>query len=167
MKCEMKESVLEYLRGENPDLEIEKHLENCEQCQALIEGFLAGEEAIRLPDAECRSGNLKEQVEHYDKGNRRILVFTIVGLIMGWFSYRYYITDLLPLKIVIGIPYKLSEMIHVVFHNHNYAYSVQSSQSLRNEFFPQYYFASIFAEYGISALIGGAVYGSIGFFYRG
>jgi len=171
MKCEKKDQVLEYLKGDVQDPEIEAHLEVCDQCQALVEGFLAGEEAIRLPEAECSGGNLKEQVEHYDKGTRRIVVFTVVGLILGWFSYKYYITDFLPLKIILGIPYKISEIIHVTFHNHGFAYSAQGfgystltpSASL-NEFFPQSYFASAAAEFGIAALVGGAVYGSIGFF---
>lgn len=164
MKCEMKERVLEYLKDDRRDLEIEKHLEHCEQCQALMEGYLAKEEAISLPEAECIDCNLKEQVENYDKGTKRIVIFTIVGLILGWFSYKYYITDFLPLKIIIGIPYKISEMIHVTFHNHSYVYSMLSNHASFDEFFPQSYFASFFAEYGISALVGGAVYGSIGFF---
>lgn len=164
MKCEMKGRVLDYLKGDSHDLEIEKHLEHCEQCQALVEGYLAKEAAIELPEAECIHGNLKEQVEKYDKGTRRILVFTIVGLIMGWFSYKYYITDFLPLKAVIGIPYKISEMIHVSLHEHSYIYLTTAARWSLDEFFPQAYFASFFAEYGISSLIGGAVYGSIGFF---
>lgn len=164
MKCEMKECVLDYLKGDSHNLEIEKHLEHCEQCQALMEGYLAKEEAINLPEAECITGNLKEQVENYDKGTKRIVVFTIVGLLLGWFSYQYYITDFLPLKIVIGIPYKLSEMLHVTFHNHSDIYLTAPTNWSVNEFFPQAYFASFFAEYGISSLVGGAIYGSIGFF---
>ena len=164
MKCEMKERVLEYLKGDSHDLEIEKHLEHCEQCQALMEGYLAKEEAIKLPEAECINGNLKEQVEHYDKGTRRIVVFTIVGLILGWFSYMYYCTGLLPLKIIIGIPYKINEMIHTTFHNHSLIYLTQDTEGEFNEFFPQAYFVSYIAEYAISSLIGGAIYGSIGFF---
>ncbi|MBR0598160.1 hypothetical protein [Sinanaerobacter chloroacetimidivorans] len=164
MKCEMKEYVLEYLKGDSHDLEIEKHLEHCEQCQALMEGYLAKEDAINLPEAECITGNLKERVENYDKGTKRIVVFTIVGLILGWFSYKYYITDFLPLKIVIGIPYKISEMIHVTFHDHSFIYLTQYTLGQLNEFFPQAHFASFFAEYGISSLIGGAIYGSLGFF---
>ncbi|HWQ77193.1 MAG TPA: hypothetical protein VN381_00105 [Anaerovoracaceae bacterium] len=190
MKCEMKERVLEYLKAENrcggergsetgggadgervnggeaDDAwrEIERHLEDCERCQALVEGFLAGEEAIRLPEAEYGDANLKERVEHYDKGNKRILVFTVVGLILGWFSYRYYITDFLPLKIIIAIPYKVSEMLHVALHDHSFIYLTHSERAMMDAFFPQSYFASVVAEYGVSALIGGAVYGSIGFF---
>ena len=164
MKCEMKERVLEYLKDDRHDLEIEEHLEHCEQCQALMEGYLAKEEAINLPEAECGDCNLKEQVENYDRGTRRITVFTIAGLILGWFSYMYYRTDPVLLKIIIGIPYKISEMIHVTFHNHGYVYSMLSNHAPFDEFFPQSYFASFFAEYGISALVGGAVYGSIGFF---
>lgn len=164
MKCEWKERVLQYLKGDDQDLEIEKHLEHCEQCQALMEGYLAREEAIKLPEAECTKGNLKEQVEHYDKGTRRILVFTIVGLIMGWFSYMYYGTDFLPLKILIGIPYKMNEMLHTALHNHNLIYLTKHTQGLLNEFFPQAYLVSVIAEYGISSLIGGALYGSLGFF---
>lgn len=172
MKCEKKDQVLEYLKGDAQDPEIEAHLEVCDQCQALVEGFLAGEEAIRLPEAGCSGSNLKEQIEHYDKGTRRIAVFTIVGLILGWFSVKYYVTDFLPLKIIIGIPYKISEMIHVTLHDHDFIYSAAqwadysslTSRAFLNEFFPQSYLASAAAEFGIAALVGGAIYGSIGFF---
>ncbi|WP_027399143.1 hypothetical protein [Anaerovorax odorimutans] len=168
MKCEMRERVLEYLKGGSNDSEIEKHLEHCEQCQALMEGYLTKEAEIKLPEAKCINGNLKEQVEHYDKGTKRIIVFTIVGLIMGWFSYKYYTTDLLPLKIIIGIPYKINEMIHQTLHHHNSIYmanaNVASITKVLDEFFPQAYFVSFIAEFGIASLIGGAIYGSIGFF---
>lgn len=179
MRCEMKEQVLSYLKGqarcsESADTEhaccgameteIEKHLEHCEQCQALLEGFLAGEETIRLPEVNSGSVNLKERVEHYDKGTRRILVFTIVGLILGWFSYRYYITDLLPLKILLAIPYKISEVMHTALHDHSYIYLSESVQGQMDAFFPQSRFASLLAEYGAASMIGGALYGSIGFF---
>jgi hypothetical protein len=186
----MKDQVLLYLKGESKgtagelgdertcsrelegektcsgalEMEIEKHLEHCEQCQALVEGFLAGEEAIRLPEADWGNANLKESVEHYDIGNKRILVFTIVGLILGWFSYRYYITDFLPLKVILAIPYKVSELLHTALHDHSYIYISESVQGQMDAFFPQSGFASLLAEYGVSSLIGGALYGSIGFF---
>lgn len=164
MKCEMKECVLEYLKGDSQDPEIEKHLEQCEQCQALMEGYLAKETAIHLPKAEWINGNLKEQVENYNKGSIRIVVFTIVGLILGLFSYKYYGTDFLPLKIVLGIPYKINEMIHTALHDHSRIYLTEMIHGRFNEFFPQAFFASVFAEYVISSLIGGAIYGSVGFF---
>lgn len=200
MRCEMKDQVLLYLKGESKnkagelenektcvrelenektcsreledevtcssalETEIEKHLEHCEQCQALVEGFLAAEEAIRLPEADWGNANLKESVEHYDKGNKRILVFTIVGLILGWFSYRYYITDFLPLKVIIAVPYKVSELLHTALHDHSYIYISEAVQGQMDAFFPQSRVASILAEYGVSSLIGGAFYGSIGFF---
>lgn len=164
MSCEMKERVLAYLKSDNRDLEIEAHLENCKQCQALMEGYLARDSEIILPQAECENGNLKEQVEHYHKGTRRILVFTLVGLVMGWFSYMYYTTDFLLLKVLIGIPYKLNEMVHTAFHNHSMIYLTEQVDALHDEFFPQASWVSFVAERGISALMGCAIYGSIGFF---
>ena len=59
---------------------------------------------------------LKKRVIHFKKGARRIFVFTIVGLIMGWFSYLYVGVGFFPLKLIIAVPYKINEIIHNFFH---------------------------------------------------
>lgn len=143
-----------------PDEEIEKHIDGCEQCQDLVEGFLAGEQKITLPDAKVTEDNLKKRVEHYDKGRIRIAVFTIVGLIMGFFSMRYTEIDFLPLKLVLAIPYKISEMVHITLHHHQAA---GLSMGMSNEFFPQSIWATFIGEKIVASLAGGAIYGAMAY----
>ncbi len=106
---------------------------------------------------------LKEQVVHYEKGTRRIVLFTVLGLLLGWFSYRYYTESFLPLKAVLGIPYKLSEFLHQALHGEH---DLRTGLGIFgwDAFFPQAPRISYLAEYGTSALFGGALYGSLAYF---
>lgn len=117
---------------------------------------------VRFPKVtyEGNDRELKEQVIHYEKGTRRILIFTVVGLLMGWFSYRYYGETFLPLKIVLAVPYKLSELLHNSLHPAVYMEWLGEFDA----FFPQAPYVSRLAEYGTSALFGGAIYGSLAYF---
>ncbi len=123
------------------------------------------DESVVIPKItyEGNDRDLKEQVIHYEKGTHRIVVFTIVGLLMGWFSYQYYGENFLPLKIILAIPYKCSEMLHEAFHPPIYAQMGMMGCEL-DKFFPQAPYVSILAEYGTAALFGGAVYGSLAYF---
>lgn len=127
------------------------------------EEYKGKEEGIAIPRVvyEGNDTTLKEQVVHYEKGTRRIVIFTIVGLLMGWFSYRYYGENFLPLKMVLAIPYKMSELWHQAFHTEEIWFQGPRPDDL---FFPQAPFVSWLAEYGTSALFGGAVYGSLAYF---
>lgn len=120
------------------------------------------EDEIRFPKVSYGGNDreLKEQVIHYEKGTRRIIIFTIVGLLMGWFSYYYYGETFLPLKIVLVVPYKLSELLHLALHSEIYPQWIR----LQDIFFPQAPVVSRLAEYGTSALFGGAIYGSLAYF---
>jgi len=118
-----------------------------------------GKVAIPKVSFEGDDKMLKEQVTHYEKGTRRIIIFTVVGLLMGWFSYRYYEENFLLLKIILAVPYKLSEMLHNAVHPAVYAWPWAE-----DAFFPQAPILSRLAEYGTSALFGGAIYGSLAYF---
>lgn len=130
----------------------------------MAEEYLRQEEEIAIPRVsyEGSDRDLKEQVVHYEKGTRRIIIFTVVGLLMGWFSYRYYGENFLPLKIVLAVPYKLSELLHNAFHPA--VYTGLGMADAMDEFFPQAPYISWLAEYGTAALFGGAIYGSLAYF---
>ncbi len=123
------------------------------------------EERIQIPRVtyEGKDEVLKEQVVHYEKGTRRIVLFTVVGLLLGWFSYCYYGEEFLPLKIILAIPYKCSELLHQSLHGDHGLY-LRSWIFAGDAFFPQAPNVSYLAEYGTSALFGGAVYGSLAYF---
>lgn len=129
----------------------------------MAEEFEKKEEGIAIPRITYTGNDavLKEQVIHYEKGTRRIVVFTIVGLLMGWFSYRYYGENFLPLKMILAVPYKLSELLHNALHTEAIWYSGVRPE---DAFFPQAPYVSRLAEYGTAALFGGALYGSLAYF---
>ena len=87
MACDYRDRVLEYLRGNTEDPEVEKHLEECGECRALVEGYLEKGKELDIPEAGYGGTDegLKERVVHFEKGTRRILVFTLVGFVLGWF----------------------------------------------------------------------------------
>lgn len=101
---------------------------------------------------------LKKRVIHFQKGIRRIFVFTIVGFIMGWFSYLYVTMKVFPLKAIVAVPYKLNEMLHNVIHGSH------QMQMTFDTFFPNAPNVSVFSEILLPVLFGGAVYGSLAYF---
>jgi len=121
------------------------------------------EEEVLIPKViyEGNDQVLKDQVRHYEKGTRRIIIFVLVGLVMGWYSYCYVQENFIPLKIILALPYKFNELMHNAFHPAVYQYSMGWGL---DEFFPQAPFISWLAEHGISALFGGAIYGSLAYF---
>lgn len=70
----MIDRVLEYLRGNTEDPEVEKHLEECGECRALVEGYLEKGKELDIPEAGYGGTDegLKERVVHFEKGTRRI-----------------------------------------------------------------------------------------------
>ncbi|WP_455436762.1 hypothetical protein [Hungatella hathewayi] len=164
MGCSYKERVLDYLKGKNEDPEIEKHIENCPECSALVEGYLEKEKELEIPHTlyEGEDHKLKEQIVHYEKGTRRIIVFTLVGLIMGWFSISYYTDRFLLTKIILAVPYKISEIFYGLIHDVPYLYT--RFGGIADAYFPQNGTLSILAERITPVLTGGAVYGSLAFF---
>ena len=122
--CDYRERVLKYLRENTEDPGVERHLEECMECRALVEGYLEQEKELDIPEAgyEGTDEELKERVVHFEKGTRRILVFTLVGFVLGWFSIAYFTDSFLVTKVILAIPYKASEMLHNLFHSHPYSY---------------------------------------------
>lgn len=164
MNCIHKEQVLEYLKGKSENPDIEKHIENCPECSGLVEGYLEKEKELEIPNTlyEGEDHKLKEQIVHYEKGTRRIAVFTLVGLVMGWFSISYYTDSFLPTKIILAIPYKISEIFYGLIHDVPYLYT--PGQGIWDAYFPQNGTLSLLAERITPVLTGGAVYGSLAFF---
>ncbi|MBO5057866.1 MAG: hypothetical protein J6C64_16120 [Lachnospiraceae bacterium] len=169
MNCDMKEAVLAYLKGEQDiDAErIEKHIEECPICGAMVEGYMEKEQELSL-ELEGYGGDddkLKERVVHYHRGFRRIVIFTLVGLIMGWLSIYYYTDNFLPTKIILAVPYKMGEMLHNILHQPDYrVYTCLDLQQRFNEFFPGDFLCTFLAERIVPVLFGGAIYGSIAYF---
>ncbi len=167
MLCEYKEKVLNYLKNDSSDNGIEEHIENCEFCNALVEGYLEREKELLpvIPKTEYSgsSQKLKMKIIKYNRGRRRIAVFTVIGLLMGWLSFSYTKDTFFITKLIMAIPYKISEMIYLTLHKTPYMYR-ESYAGLINAFFPQSMLITFLAERITPVLIGGAIYGSLGYF---
>ncbi len=167
MSCEYKEKVLNILKNDILDSEIEAHIEQCPACSAMVEGYLErGRELLpTIPQTEYTGPDhrLKTGVIKYNRGRNRIIAFTIIGLIMGWLSFQYTRDPFIVTKIIMAIPYKISEAIYATLHSIPYAYRM-SCVGMMNEYFPQSQLITLLAERFTPVLIGGAMYGSIGFF---
>lgn len=164
MKCDMHDQVLKYLRGDADvdTAKVEAHIEGCAECAALVEGYTEKEQELlmELEGFRGEDSKLREQVVHYEKGTRRIVIFTLVGFLMGWFSILYYSDSFLVTKIILAIPYKLGEMLHNVLHQPHSDFYLNEF----NEFFPGDFVCTFLAERIVPVLFGGAVYGSLAYF---
>lgn len=164
MKCDMHDQVLDYLKGAaDVDAErVEAHIENCAECAALVEGYTEKEQELLIElEGFCgEDDKLKEQVVHYEKGTRRIVIFTLVGFLMGWFSVLYYTDSFIVTKVILAIPYKLGEMLHNVLHQPHSGFYVNAF----NEYFPGDLLCTFLAERIVPVLFGGAIYGSLAYF---
>ena len=49
--CDYRERVLRYLRENTEDPGVERHLEECMECRALVEGYLEKEKELDIPEA--------------------------------------------------------------------------------------------------------------------
>jgi hypothetical protein len=167
LSCEYKEKVLNYLKNDLSDTEIEAHIEQCEQCGAMVDGYLEKEKELLplIPKAEYtgENQNLKLKVIKYNRGKSRIVLFTIIGLIMGWLSFHYTSDSFFITKLIMAIPYKISEAIYTTLHHIPYMYQSEY-RGVINEYFPESMLITFLAEKITPTLIGGAIYGSIGYF---
>ena len=71
--CDYRERVLKYLRENTEDPGVERHLEECMECRALVEGYLEKEKELDIPEAgyEGTDEELKERVVHFEKRNQK------------------------------------------------------------------------------------------------
>ena len=165
MICEYKDRVLDYLKNDLTDDEIEAHIEQCEQCKAMVEGYLEKEKELlpEIPriDSDSPGQKFNLRVIKYNRGKSRIILFTVIGLIMGWLSFNYTMDTFFITKFIMAIPYKISEIIYTTLHEVPYIYR---TQGVFNEFFPQSMIVTFMAERFTPVLVGGAIYGSIGYF---
>lgn len=125
------------------------------------------QDKILLPEIIYRGNDkkLKERVTKFKAGTFRIVIFTVVGLIMGLYSHNYVTDTFFPTKLITAIPYKISETIYVFLIGTD-APGRWNSQYCGwiTEFFPHSMLATLIAETLTTVLIGGAIYGSLAYF---
>lgn len=127
------------------------------------------QEKIEIPQIiyQGEDKKLKERIQKFQTGTLRIAIFTVVGFIMGFFSYTYVTDNFFPAKLIMAIPYKISEAIYV--HVLGTDAAVRGSEQYYllyyfTEFFPHSYCATWLAERVTPVFLGGAIYGSLAYF---
>lgn len=124
---------------------------------------------IDIPEVTYQGDDkkLKERVSRFKEGSLRIIIFTIVGFIMGAYSHNYTTVGFFPVKLVLAIPYKISEAIYVSVIGTDAAgpgNAWLSNYLFFTEFFPHSPVATFLAEVVTTVLTGGAIYGSLAYF---
>lgn len=107
---------------------------------------------------------LTERVAKFKAGTFRIIVFTIVGFIMGYFSHNYVYDTFWPTKLITAIPYKICEAIYVFIIGTDAPERASLHYWEWTEFFPHSLIATVLAETLTTVLIGGALYGALAYF---
>ena len=111
---------------------------------------------------------LKERVSRFKAGSFRIAVFTVVGFVIGAYSRNYTSIGFFPVKLILAVPYKISEAIYVSAIGTDAAQMMMHWSSewhwYFTEFFPHSPVATFLAEGITTILISGAIYGALAYF---
>lgn len=125
---------------------------------------------IEIPEVVYQGDDkkLKEKVFLFKAGSLRIAIFTVVGFVMGAYSHLYVGISFFPVKLLLSIPYKISEAVYVSVIGTD-ATPVMANYAkgwywFFTEFFPHSSIATFMAEFCTTVLIGGAIYGSLACF---
>lgn len=121
---------------------------------------------INIPKVNCNISDKKmlTRITKFKAGTIRIIVFTIVGMIVGWFGYTYTTDSFIPTKIIFAIPYKISEAIYTKIIGIDYIVTDNPLFRFETEFFQQSVLATFLAEHITPVFIGGALYGCLAYF---
>lgn len=124
------------------------------------------QEQIPIPKVvyQGEDKKLQERIGKFKVGTFRIVLFTIVGMFMGWHSMEYYTDSFLLTKVILAIPYKISEAIYVTVIGTGAERVLWEEMKVFTEFFPLSPIATFLAERGTPVLIGGAIYGALAYF---
>lgn len=124
-------------------------------------------EKIEIPEITYQGDDkkLKERIFKFKAGSLRIVIFTVVGFIMGCYSHTYMSDTFLPTKVILAIPYKINEALYVSVLGTDAKYVRHWMEpTIHNEFFPHSGLATFLAEVITVILISGAIYGALGYF---
>lgn len=121
---------------------------------------------IRIPRVTYQGDDrkLKERIFKFKAGSFRIAVFTLVGLFMGFYSDTYVRDTFFPTKLITAVPYKIMEAIYQSVLPVQNPIPPDMRGWAWNMIFPYSYAANLMAEPLTTMLIGGALYGSLGYF---
>ncbi len=122
---------------------------------------------IEIPQVTYQGDDrkLKERIFKFKAGTFRIVIFTIVGLFMGYYSNTYVRDSFFPTKLITAIPYKLTEAVYRLLVPVNTWISAEMmGWNTTGGYFLHSVIADLMAVPLTTTLVGGAVYGSLAYF---
>lgn len=122
---------------------------------------------IEIPQVTYQGDDrkLKERIFKFKSGTFRIVIFTIVGLFMGYYSNIYVRDTFFPTKLITAIPYKLTEAVYRLLVPVNTWISAEmKGWDTIGGYFLHSVIADLMAVPLTTTLVGGAVYGSLAYF---
>ena len=122
---------------------------------------------IEIPQVTYQGDDrkLKERIFKFKAGTFRIIIFTIVGLFMGYYSNTYVRDPFFPTKLITAIPYKLTEAVYRLLVPVNTWIPVEmKGWDTIGGYFLHSVIADLMAVPMTTTLVGGAVYGSLAYF---
>jgi hypothetical protein len=160
MSCEFKEKTEWYCKNFTKIMEVEEHISNCEECKKLLD---SSSEKIDLPKLAKLDENtdLLNKVLKRNRGIKRIFIFSIIGIVMGFLSFYYREQNFIVSKIIIAIPYKIMEM--VLLYIRPEVNMLTGYNYWGDMIFMRFPVLNHITERVIPCLIGGCIYGSIGY----
>lgn len=121
---------------------------------------------ISIPKVDCEVNDKKllVRINKFKAGTMRIIVFTLAGMIIGWFGYTYRTDSFILTKVIFAIPYKISEVIYTKIIGTGFTVSTNPLFGIETEFFRQSVLATFLAEHITPVAIGGAIFGCLSYF---
>ncbi|HHY71596.1 MAG TPA: zf-HC2 domain-containing protein [Thermoanaerobacterales bacterium] len=123
MDCKFKDKLIPYLEEKLSKEEmqiIEAHIDECELCQKSLDDLIKKESLnILLPMEEIEDEILIERIKIRKSGVRRIILYGVLGFILGLFSHYYTMDKFIVTKAIMALPYKLAEFGLGLFFSNN------------------------------------------------
>lgn len=122
MSCKFTDLLRDYLDEKlSPSemLELERHLDDCRDCQQALDTLLNQALSLKGLQEEVEDEVIISKIKAWGRGIRRITIFGFLGFVIGLFS-RFYTRDaFIVTKAIMALPYKLAEFALSIFFKGN------------------------------------------------
>lgn len=118
MSCKFTDLLRDYLDEKlsaSEMLELERHLDDCRDCQLALDTLLNQSLSLNGLQEEVEDEIIISRIKTWGRGIRRITIFGFLGFVIGLFS-RFYTRDaFIVTKAIMALPYKLAEFALSLF----------------------------------------------------
>lgn len=118
MACTYRDKIKDYLEEKLSKQEMEameKHLNNCQECQEKLDKLLDDSIDLKNQELNLEDEVLLSRIKARIKGMRRITLYGTMGFALGLLSRFYTMDDFILTKALMALPYKLAEFALSLF----------------------------------------------------